>query len=173
MNKKEVFVVILLVLALFVGALALHPQQGDVVQAQTPTTLTKVDVVFVYVPCVGKAEVSAIPAPKGAKVETIAMPIVHASTDITIVDTTTIIDPIVVVPPVIVVDDNNDDKDNCNNGAGNGSDCTPGHSSGNNQGNGQQTGDQENQGQQGNGNNDNANNNSNANNNGIANHKSK
>lgn len=38
----------------------------------------------------------------------------------------------------------------CNNGAGNGDDCTPGNSSGSNQGNGQQTGDQTNQGQQGN-----------------------
>jgi hypothetical protein len=38
----------------------------------------------------------------------------------------------------------------CNNGAGNGDNCTPGHSSGSNQGQGVPTGDQTNQGEQGN-----------------------
>lgn len=55
--------------------------------------------------------------------------------------------PPVVVPPVVVTHGH----PNCNNGAGNGDNCTPGHSSGSNQGNGQQTGDQTNQGEQGNG----------------------
>lgn len=42
------------------------------------------------------------------------------------------------------------EPDHCNNGAGNGDDCTPGKSSGSNQGQGQQTGDQTNQGENGN-----------------------
>ena len=150
MNKKEVFVVILLVLALFVGALALHPQQGDVVQAQTPTTLTKVDVVFVYVPCVGKAEVSAIPAPLGAKAETI-VPVQDKPVQDEAVVVPDVV-PDVVDPPVVVPDTDKpakEEKQHCDNGAGNNDDCTPGHSSGSNQGNGQQTGDQTNQGENG------------------------
>lgn len=49
-----------------------------------------------------------------------------------------------------VVTDDKPVKEHCNNGAGNGDDCTPGHSSGSNQGQGQQTGDQTNQGENGN-----------------------
>ena len=52
--------------------------------------------------------------------------------------------------PVVVPADDKPIKDHCDNGAGNGDDCTPGKSSGSNQGNGQQTGDQTNQGEQGN-----------------------
>jgi len=43
------------------------------------------------------------------------------------------------------------DKEHCDNGAGNGDDCTPGNSSGSNQGKGKQTGDQTNQGENGKG----------------------
>jgi hypothetical protein len=42
-------------------------------------------------------------------------------------------------------------QEHCDNGAGNGSDCTPGNSSGSNQGQGGPNGDRENQGEQGNG----------------------
>jgi len=53
-----------------------------------------------------------------------------------------VVDPTSTPAPVV--------ESNCNNGAGNGDNCTPGNSSGSNQGNGQQTGDQTNQGENGN-----------------------